>query len=81
MHRNEKKRLIVYLDVEPYEQLTQIIEKYKLTNSDIINWFIGTNYEELITNYNFNLRIMQHFKTEDSKYNKIEAMKENKDEE
>ena len=65
----EKKRLCVNLDTQVYETLTQMVEKYKLPISDIVNEIIkaSTNYEDLMSSINFSLFMAKKMKDFDNK--------------
>ena len=65
----EKKRLCVNLDTQFYETLTQMVEKYKLPISNIVNENIktSTNYDQVRNAIDFNLFMAKGIKDFDNK--------------
>lgn len=61
MQDNEKKRLYVDIEQGTYDGLTQMVNKYKIPMSEILNEILKTSqdHEQFMRQLDFNLRILQ----------------------
>ena len=78
---NGKKRLCVNLETSVHKMLTQMVEKYKIPISDIVNEIIktSTNFKQLMSAINFNLFLAKRMADHDKKDKRDRQNKEKKD--
>jgi len=73
-----KKRLCVNLENEIYDTLTQMVEKYKLPISDVVNEIIkkSITYFDFINSTDFSLYLAKKMKDYDNKIKRERRQKE-----